>query len=533
MKLTRKLIHEQVYFYALLLMAVSLPLSIFTTSLAQIILLANWIVEGRFHEKWERFRGNRALWIFLALYLMHATGLLWSTDAAYSLKDMRVKLPLFFLPLIVATSVPLVKQQVNRILLLFTMAVFAASMASVMALAGWLPVEVEGYRDLSLFISHIRFSLMIVLAILTVVYFLFIQRNSLSRFERIVYLVFLIWFPAFLVLLKSLSGIVILGFLAFILMARAVFEIRDPVIRFMVFVPVIMIPLFAIIYLGHAINKYYTFDEMNPEAIDTVTAEGNPYVNRPELMEVENGHYIWLHVCEPELEREWNRVSSMDYSGHTTNGNSIRGTLIRYLTSRGLRKDAAGFSKLKPSEIKAIEKGIANHLYLQRFRLYPRIYEVIWEIDRYRMGYSPNEKSVVQRYLYLEAGWKIAREKPLFGVGTGDVKQAFREYYEEVHSPLNEKWRRRAHNQYLTFMIGLGVVGLVVCLFALVAPLFVNGRQRSFLAAGFMILILLSMLNEDTLETSAGVAFVAFFYAIFVFGPRYPWLRPKNPDSDG
>ncbi|HER09872.1 MAG TPA: hypothetical protein ENO20_13280, partial [Bacteroides sp.] len=224
------------YFYALLLMAVSLPLSIFTTSLAQIILLANWIVEGRFHEKWERFRGNRALWIFLALYLMHATGLLWSTDAAYSLKDMRVKLPLFFLPLIVATSVPLVKQQVNRILLLFTMAVFAASMASVMALAGWLPVEVEGYRDLSLFISHIRFSLMIVLAILTVVYFLFIQRNSLSRFERIVYLVFLIWFPAFLVLLKSLSGIVILGFLAFILMARAVFEIRDPVIRFMVFV---------------------------------------------------------------------------------------------------------------------------------------------------------------------------------------------------------------------------------------------------------------------------------------------------------
>ena len=47
---------------------------------------------------------------------------------------------------------------------------------------------------------------------------------------------------------------------------------------------------------------------------------------------------------------------------------------------------------------------------MQRFRLYPRIYEVIWEIDRYRMGYDPNEKSVVQRYLYLDAGWKIARE---------------------------------------------------------------------------------------------------------------------------
>ena len=135
--------------------------------------------------------------------------------------------------------------------------------------------------------------------------------------------------------------------------------------------------------------------------------------------------------------------------------------------------------------------------------------------------------------LYLEAGWKIAKERPLFGVGTGDVKQAFREYYEEVHSPLNEKWRRRAHNQFLTFMIALGVVGLAVCLAALVAPLFVTGRQRSFLALGFFILMLLSMLNEDTLETSAGVGFVAFFYALFVFGPEYPWLRRKQPDPHG
>jgi len=533
MKLTRKPLHEQVYFYALALLAISLPLSIFTTSVAQIILLANWFVEGRFREKWERFRKAPALWIFLALYLMHLAGLLWSADTAYGLKDLRIKLPLFFLPLVLATSVPLAKKQVNRILLLFTMAVFAGSLASLMALTGWLPVEVEGYRDLSLFISHIRFSLMIVVAILIVVYFLFIQRNSLTRFERIFYLVSFIWLPAFMVLLKSLSGIVILGILAFILMARAVFAIRDPVIRFMVFVPVIMIPLFAIIYLGHAIHKYYSFDELKPETLDSLTIEGSPYVHRPDLAEVENGHYIWIYVCEPELEREWNRISSIDYRGHTTNGNSIRGTLIRYLTSKGLRKDAAGVGRLKPHEIKAIEKGVANHLYLQRFRLYPRIYEVIWEIDRYRLGYSPNEKSVVQRYLYLDAGWKIAKEKPLFGVGTGDVKQAFREYYEEVHSPLNEKWRRRAHNQFLTFMIALGVAGLAVCLAALVAPLFITRRQHSFLALGFFILMLLSMLNEDTLETSAGVGFVAFFYSLFVFGPAYPWLRRKHPDPHG
>ncbi len=33
-----------------------------------------------------------------------------------------------------------------------------------------------------------------------------------------------------------------------------------------------------------------------------IRLRGNPYKNHPELREVENGHYIWLHVCDMELE---------------------------------------------------------------------------------------------------------------------------------------------------------------------------------------------------------------------------------------
>jgi MFS family permease len=532
MRLTRQQIHEQVYFYGLICIAVSLPLSIYTLTLSQMLILANWLVEARFSEKWERFRKNRALWIFLSLYLVHAIALFWSANGAYSYKDMRVKVPLFLIPLVIGTSVPLSVQQVNRILLLFTMGVFAASMASIMALIGWIPVEVDGYRDLSLFMSHIRFSLMIVLAILVVVWFLFIKRNSITRFERIYYMLGLVWFPIFLVLLKSLSGIVIMCFLGFFLLVRAVFEIRDPAIRFMVFVPVAIIPLFSLIYLGHAINRYYTFEEIHFNEIDTHTVLGNPYINHPDLREVENGHYVWLYICDDEMEEEWNKISDVDYRGKTTNGNTIRGTLIRFLTSKGLRKDAAGVHQLTGAEVKAIEHGVANYIYLQKFRLYPRIYEVIWEFDRYHLGYSPNEKSVVQRLLYLEAGWKIARENLLKGVGNGDVKEAFREYYETTNSPLADKWRRRAHNQLLTFLISFGIPGFLICLFSLTAPLFMARRQRSFLAVGFFILMLLSMLNEDTLETSAGASFVAFFYALFVFGPDTPWLRRRLFRSD-
>jgi O-antigen ligase len=105
------------------------------------------------------------------------------------------------------------------------------------------------------------------------------------------------------------------------------------------------------------------------------------------------------------------------------------------------------------------------------------------------------------------------------------VKAAFQEFYETNNSPLEAKWRRRAHNQFLTFMISFGIPGLIICLLALIAPLFLAKRHHSFMATGFFILMFLSMINEDTLETSIGASFVAFFYALFLFGPDFPWLK--------
>jgi O-antigen ligase len=170
---------------------------------------------------------------------------------------------------------------------------------------------------------------------------------------------------------------------------------------------------------------------------------------------------------------------------------------------------------------------------MDRFKLYPRIYEVIWEIDRYRLGYSPNEKSVVQRYLYLKAGWSIAMEHPLFGVGNGDVLQAFKKHYEEVASPLVESQRRVAHNQYLTFLVGLGWTGLLISILALVGPLFLAKRQHSFLAVGYLLLLLIAMLSDDTLDSATGATLTGFFYSLFLFGPNFPWLASKSHEKNG
>ena len=529
---------RKVYHFLLIVLAAALPLSVFTTSVVQFLLVLNWIVEGDFAVKWQRLKRSRALQVFLLFFLLHAAGIAWSTDMQYGLHDLKIKLPLMVLPFLVVTSDALSIKELRLILAAFIGGCIAGSIASTLALLEVVQVDITDYRDASLFISHIRFALMIVLAIFFSAYLLFVPQEGENRYLRLLYLAALTWLPVFLILLRSLSGIVIIVFLLLFLTLLLIQTVQDRAGRFMLTVMIILIPLFAVVYTGSSIKRFYNFEQVEIDELDSLTVEGNPYLHYPDKRETENGHFVWLYFCPQELEREWERVSEYDYMGMTGNGNPIRFTLIRYLTSKGLRKDAVGVNRLDSIDVAAIERGIANHIYLNKFALYPRIYEVIWEFDRYNMGYSPNDKSLIQRYYYLKAGLSIASENLLYGVGTGDVRQAFNRYYEENSSPLELTHRRRAHNQYLTFLIAFGIPGLLLCLLALVFPVFAQKRWGSYMALLFLVTMALSMLNEDTLENNPGVVMFSFFYALFIFGPAWPWkgsrkkpgIRGASPD---
>jgi len=128
--------------------------------------------------------------------------------------------------------------------------------------------------------------------------------------------------------------------------------------------------------------------------------------------------------------------------------------------------------------------------------------------------------SVIMRYEFLRAGWAIARENLLFGVGTGDTRPAFAAYYSESNSVLEERWRLRAHNQYLTLLITFGLPGLLWCLFAWVRPAWAHRASTGPLFIPWAIIFLVSCLSEDTLETQMGATFFAYYYALFVFGAR-------------
>ncbi len=140
----------------------------------------------------------------------------------------------------------------------------------------------------------------------------------------------------------------------------------------------------------------------------------------------ENGHYTIQYLCWKELKNEWNKRSKIPYDSNDLKGNSISSTMIRYLTSKGLRKDSGGVWALTQNDIDAIELGIPNYRFNSLSSMNYRLYQVFWEIRDYRSGGDVNGHSVTMRLQYWNTAITLIKRHPIIGVGTGNVRKAFR-----------------------------------------------------------------------------------------------------------
>jgi hypothetical protein len=205
------------------------------------------------------------------------------------------------------------------------------------------------------------------------------------------------------------------------------------------------------------------------------------------------------------------------FNGADKRGGQLYGTLARYLTSKGLRKDSVAVMSLSEQEVRSIEHGITSVRSGQRSQLRERIAEVMFEMDRYRAYGDANGHSVTMRFEFLKAGWAIAKDNWVTGVGTGDTRPAFADQYERMRSSLLPEWRLRAHNEYLTLLISFGAFGLLWAVFSWWWPAWAVGAWRDPLFIAWAILFGLSCLTDDTVETQAGATFFALYYALLVF----------------
>lgn len=514
-----KLFRQQyLYMAGLLLLVTGLPLSYFLTSVSQFFLAASFFLEGKVIDKWKRFFANRFAVLFSGIFILHVLGLLWTADLGEGWHDIRIKLPLLVLPIILAGTPPLDKKKFDLVILTFVASVFVASIVIFAVLTGVIHRPFRDIHEVFIFkISHVRFSLFICVSIFAI--WIMAWRKAENSFLKLMAFILTIWFVFFMVKVESLTGLIVLIVVLLILGIRYVFSAGSVFGRVIVFL-LIAIFSFGLVNYIREVSKELSLRHAFTYDLNEKTKQGNQYFFNLNDSSVENGYRIWSYICEPELRQAWNKRSGLYYDSLDYRNQQLRFTLIRYLTSKGLRKDAEAVQKLNDDEIISIENGIANVDYRNTSDLRARVKKVLWEVEKYSEGGNPSGHSVTQRFEFWKAAIAIISNHFWSGVGTGDLKAAYALEYERMETILDKEHRLHAHNQYMSIFAAFGIFGFVYFLFTLLYCWWKN--KKSLFFSIFMIILLLSMITEDTLETQPGATFAAFFFCLLLF------VTPEN-----
>ena len=467
-------------------------------------------------EKIKRFYSNKAALVFAGIWAMHLLGMLWTSDLPEGVKDLRIKLPILLMAVVMAGNQPLSAKQFRWVLFVFAFAILCGTAVSTGILAGIIVREVNDIRDVFIYhISHIRFALFTVLSIFSLYWLAIMERKDVATKFKLLAAVVSLWFLSFLILIESMTGLIAFGVVGVCLLLYYATR-KNRLVRLLAITCLVLSVAGAFLYVRGIVTDFYKVHPYPLNLSDT-TARGNAYEFKPDETFYENGYPVWVYVNQDELAESWNEKSKFPYDSLDERGQELRYTLIRFLASKGLRKDAEGLNQLSSEEIRLVERGIANIKYQDVSSVRIRIEKIVWQIDQYRKGANPGGHSVTQRLLFWKAGWGIAEDHLLTGIGTGDLKVAFASEYENMRIQLAREFRLRSHNQYLSILIAFGIPGLLYFLFALLYPVLFDRKQINFLFVVFLILALLSMITEDTLETQPGATFVGFWFCYFLF----------------
>ena len=511
--------HRYIFLTGLIGLATGMLFGTVPTSIPQIVLAANWVLEGNFKNKWQSLKSNNIFWLLIALYLLHVAGMLYTSQIQSGLNDLRNKLPLLVLPILFFSTKPLSRKEFKTLFFFFFSGVVISAFCCYMVYAGFTKKVILDVRQASVFMSHIRFSLFIAFAITGMIYYAFTEKSNLIK---LLCLLCCCWLLFFMYKLEMATGFVCLLIVSFLLCA--VYS----TVRLSKKVALSVLGVLAVIALIVCVKAYssigmYDMDRSAPSnSILKATLNGRPYLQDTIFKLAENGNLITININDIELKKEWETKSALSYNGKDKKGNTLRYTLMRYLASKGLNKDSVGFHALSENDLKNVEIGVSNYKYANHTGLITRWHELIWEYTKYKRGENPSGHTLMMRLEFWKTACYIIKHNPVFGVGTGDIQASFNTAYNEMGSSLDAAWRLRCHNQYLAIGVAFGLAGLLFFMVYLFYPAIVLRKKLHTLYWPFFLIALLSFLTEDTLETQSGVTFFIFFQTLFL------WLASCN-----
>jgi len=510
------------FFLSLLGFVLVLPFSQALVSIFGGIVLGVALLEDSWKNKIKRFNKNRILLFIPGIYLVYLISFIVFYKSGNSLYDLKKALFFFIIPIAFILGKPISDFQKRLLFYAFSLAVFVAT---VVAMFNWFfNSETINFaiHKISL-ISHIRFSFQLILTFWFLVILFHQNHKSFSTKIKTGLLLLALYFLAFLFFQQSLTGLIAFGsslfFSVFLLIQ---IQIKYRPFLFSLLFGTILIPF---LYVFWIVNTFYDIEKIDKQSIDQTTSLGNYYIHDFENLAVENGHFTYLYICHDEMRDEWNKVSNIKYDDNLPNGYPLYATLTRYLTSKGIKKDAEGIKLLTPQDIQNIENGISNVIFqTKKYSLYPRIYQTVWEYYMYSITGNPSYQSFSQRIEFAKAAITIIKENFWFGVGAGNWKEEFEKAYTANNSKLDKKLYASSHNQYLNYTVKFGFIGLLIVMFFIVYPVIKTKSYRDPLFLIFLVFLFFANFADSNLETHMGSSFFLFFYCLFVIHPEVSYL---------
>lgn len=488
------------------------------TSIPQIILLSNWVLEGNFKEKFNRIKTNKVFWVLISLFIIHVLGLLNTTDIQTGLSDIKIKAPLLFLPLFFTVK-PLSKKELHLLLSLFILGIVLSSLWCIYYYFSHVLIDL---RKVSRFMSHIRYGLFINMGICTLMYFIL---ESEKMIDKIISGTIIIYLLVFMLGFGMVTGLMMF---ALVSMAFVFYLIIKQNIKVkLAGVAVLVVGAGLVVwFLTDEWKKNNFIDTSSNNAIKEKSASGRKYYIVKDNFQTENGFYMARNIQYKELENEWPKRSKINALGTDKKNNPVMWTILRYMTSKGLTKDSVGLTQLTEEDITNIERGVTNYKYANASALRRRVKEFVSEYQDYKNGANPSGNTMLMRFEFWKAAIYIIKRNVWIGVGTGDAQAAFNKAYFRTETKLTHEWRLRSHNQFLAITVSFGILGLAVFVFSLIYPVIALRKKLSGLYFMFLFIAVVSFLTEDTLESQAGATFFAYFNSLFL------WLGSAKEEED-
>ena len=149
------------------------------------------------------------------------------------------------------------------------------------------------------------------------------------------------------------------------------------------------------------------------------------------------------------------------------------------------------------------------------------IYDLENDLSQYRDPGDLTESRMARWNLE----WHLIQKSPFVGYGTGSEKFVLKDTYFENKFYRSYLLGLNAHNQFLSFLLNAGLIGLFLYLYIFYYGLRIAIHRKDFLLLSFLLILFIVSLSENILDVSKGVLFYGFFFSFFLLADSNKNLR--------